>query len=115
MRTEMRARPSPAAVARGAAQPAATPVYLFGPAVDLGVIAGGLTFVLFPLCMIFASQLSVATFLVLLFFCNYPHYMATLHRVYRNRSQIERYKFFSIYVTGLLALTAVLGHLMAGV
>lgn len=111
----MSARSSSAVVARSAAQKDASPLYMFSPAVDLGVIAGGLTFILFPLSLLFASQLNVAAFLVLLFFCNYPHYMATLHRIYRNRSQIERYKFFSIYVTGLLALTALLGHLMAGV
>jgi tetratricopeptide (TPR) repeat protein len=95
------------------ARPAAQ-VFMFNPVVDLAVIAGGLTFVLFPISLLFASQLNIAAFLVLLFFCNYPHYMATLHRVYRDRSQIERYKFFSIYVTGLLVLTAALGHLMAG-
>jgi Flp pilus assembly protein TadD len=107
------ARSSSIATARPVASAPADRLYMFNPAVDLGVIAGGLTFVLFPLSLLFASQLSVAAFLVLLFFCNYPHYMATLHRIYRNRSQIERYKFFSIYVSGLLVLTAVLGHLMA--
>ena len=105
-----RATPSVAAVPVATDAPR---LFLFGPAVDLTVIAGGLTFILFPLCLVFASQLSVATFLVLLFFCNYPHYMATNYRIYRNRSQIERYKLFSIYITGLLVLTAVLGHLMA--
>jgi Flp pilus assembly protein TadD len=88
-------------------------VFLFGPAVDLMVIAGGLTFVLFPLCLALSSQLTVAAFLVLLLVCNYPHYMATNYRIYRNRSQIERYKLFSVYLTGLLVLTALLGHLMA--
>jgi len=106
-------RSTAVAGARHRAGAAADQLYMFNPAVDLGVIAGGLTFILFPLSLLLASQLNVATFLVLLFFCNYPHYMATLHRIYRNRSQIERYKFFSIYVTGLLALTAVLGHFMA--
>ena len=96
--------------------PAATApprLYLFNPGVDLSVIAGGLTFLLFPLCLAISSRLDVATFLVLLFFVNYPHYMATNYRIYRNRSQIERYKIFSIYITGLLVLTALIGHLMA--
>src|SRR5215831_12506402 len=103
------------AVARSSIRPVrdAPQVFMFNPAVDLAVIAGGLTFILFPVALLFASQLNVAAFMILLFFCNYPHYMATLHRIYRNRSQIERYKFFSIYVTGLLVLTAGLGHLMA--
>jgi Flp pilus assembly protein TadD len=90
-------------------------LYLFGPAVDLAVIAGGLTLVLFPLSLAIASRLNVIAFLVLLFFCNYPHYMATNYRIYRNRSQIERYKIFSIYITGLLGVTAILGHVMADV
>jgi tetratricopeptide (TPR) repeat protein len=111
----MRAQPSSVVVPRTASPAMTSTLYMFSPAVDLGVIAGGLTFILFPLSLLFASQLNVAGFLVLLFFCNYPHYMATLHRIYRTRAQIERYKVFSIYLTGLLVLTALLGHLMAAV
>jgi hypothetical protein len=38
--------------------------------------------------------------------------MATLYRVYKSRTQIERYRIFSIYFTGLMALTAVAAHLV---
>jgi tetratricopeptide (TPR) repeat protein len=110
----MQSRSSPGALGATPRGGAAN-LYLFNPAVDLGVIAGGLTFVLFPLSLVVAPRLNVVGFLVLLFFCNFPHYMATNYRIYRNRSQIERYKIFSIYITGLLGLTAILGHLMAGV
>jgi tetratricopeptide (TPR) repeat protein len=92
----------------------ASRIYLFSPAFDLGVIAGGLTFLLFPLALVISPKLNVVAFLVLLVFCNYPHYMATIYRVYGQRSQIERYKIFSLYITGLLLLTAILGHLAAG-
>ena len=91
-------------------------LYLFNPAVDLTVVAGGLTFLLFPLCLLVAhtsARLNTVGFLVLLFFCNFPHYMATNYRIYHSRSQIQRYKFFSIHVTGILALTALSASLLA--
>ena len=43
-------------------------LYLFNPGVDLSVIAGGLTFLLFPALHGHLRALDVATFLVLLFF-----------------------------------------------
>jgi tetratricopeptide (TPR) repeat protein len=98
---------------RAAAKPGQGGLYMFSPLVDLTMIAGGLTFLLFPLSLLISPNLNVVAFLVLLFFCNYPHYMATNYRVYRQRSQIERYKIFSIYITGLILLTAVIGHLAA--
>ena len=109
--------PSASPSIAGSRTPAASArqLYLFGPGIDLSVIAGGLTFILFPLALLFASRLSVSAFLLLLFVCNYPHYMATNYRIYRNRSQIERYKIFSIYITGLLVLTALIGHLLPAV
>ncbi|HJQ82892.1 MAG TPA: tetratricopeptide repeat protein, partial [Candidatus Binatia bacterium] len=91
---------------------ASAPVYLFGPGIDLGLIAGGLTFALFPLCFLIPSGWSVTAFLVLNVVCNYPHYMATNYRIYGSRSQIERYEVLSIHVTGLLLATALLAHVL---
>jgi tetratricopeptide (TPR) repeat protein len=85
---------------------------MFGRGFDLTVIAGGLTLFLFPLTLLAPNEWDRTTFLVLLLFCNYPHYMATLYRVYKSRSQIERYRIFSIYFTALMALTAVAAHLL---
>jgi tetratricopeptide (TPR) repeat protein len=47
-------------------------------------------------------------FLALLF--NYPHFMATIYRAYHTRESFERYKIFTLHVTLLVALTAVLLH-----
>jgi len=47
-------------------------------------------------------------FLAILF--NYPHFMATIYRAYRTREQFEKYKFFTLHVTLLLAITGVLLH-----
>jgi tetratricopeptide (TPR) repeat protein len=87
---------------------------MFGPGIDLTFIAGGLTFALLPLCLLTSGSLTEQSFLLLLFFCNYPHYMATNYRIYSSRSQIERYRLFAVHFTGLMLLAAVLGHVLRG-
>lgn len=47
-------------------------------------------------------------FLAIVF--NYPHFMATVYRAYRTREQFEKYKFFTLHLTLLLAITGVLLH-----
>jgi tetratricopeptide (TPR) repeat protein len=42
--------------------------------------------------------------------CNYPHYMATVHRAYARRDDRARYRLFTTYVTGLLVLIAAAVH-----
>ena len=44
---------------------------------------------------------------------NYPHFMATIYRAYRTREDFEKYKFFTLHLTLLLALTSVLLHASA--
>lgn len=41
---------------------------------------------------------------------NYPHFMATIYRAYHTREDFEKYKFFTLHVTLLLAATAVVMH-----
>jgi tetratricopeptide (TPR) repeat protein len=41
---------------------------------------------------------------------NYPHFMATIYRAYHTRENFEKYKFFTLHITLLLALTVVLMH-----
>ena len=43
-------------------------------------------------------------------FCNNPHYMATIYRAYRTRSDFAKYRFFTVYVTVLLVATVILLH-----
>jgi tetratricopeptide (TPR) repeat protein len=89
-------------------------LYLFGPGVDLALVAGGLTFALLPVCVAASVRMSHVAFLFLNFVANYPHYMATNYRIYRSRAQIERYKLFSIHLTALFVATAVVAHLLPG-
>jgi tetratricopeptide (TPR) repeat protein len=46
--------------------------------------------------------------LALLF--NYPHYMATIYRAYHRAHDFEKYRVFTVHITGLLLLTLVLSH-----
>jgi tetratricopeptide (TPR) repeat protein len=41
---------------------------------------------------------------------NYPHFMATIYRAYHTRADFERYKFFTLHVTLVMAATIALLH-----
>jgi tetratricopeptide (TPR) repeat protein len=82
--------------------------------VDLALVAGGISFLVLPLVFLVSPATGAFAFMALSLVANYPHYMATDYRVYGTRAQLHRYKFFAIYVTGLLLATAVLSHLFVG-
>lgn len=44
-------------------------------------------------------------------FCNFPHYFATIHRVYGTQDDFRKYRFFTVYITLLALATVVLAHL----
>jgi tetratricopeptide (TPR) repeat protein len=46
----------------------------------------------------------------LAFFFNYPHYMATLYRAYHRPDDFNRYRIFTVHITGLVLLTLLLSH-----
>jgi hypothetical protein len=46
---------------------------------------------------------------------NYPHYMATLYRAYHTQSEFARYRIFTLHLTVLLALVAVVSHLWSAI
>jgi tetratricopeptide (TPR) repeat protein len=52
---------------------------------------------------------SVAFYVLALFF-NYPHYMATIYRVYHREADFNRYRIFAVHITFLMLVTAVLSH-----
>ena len=54
-------------------------------------------------------QWSIA-FYVLALFLNYPHYMATLYRAYHRSEDFHKYRVFTVHVTLLLLITAVISH-----
>lgn len=52
----------------------------------------------------------VVVFYALALVFNYPHFMATIYRAYHTRENFEKYKFFTLHITLLLALTVILMH-----
>ncbi len=49
-------------------------------------------------------------FYVMAVIFNYPHFMATIYRAYHTRENFEKYKFVTLHVTLLVALTGVVMH-----
>lgn len=49
-------------------------------------------------------------FYALALFFNYPHYMATIYRAYHRAEDVEKYRIFTVHITGLVLLTLVLSH-----
>jgi len=89
-------------------------LWLKGPASDLLIGSGGWSLPLIAITLLLSQDnygtLSLA-FYFLALFCNNPHYMATLYRAYGHKNDLERYKFFSIYITAIIALSGVVAHL----
>ncbi len=56
------------------------------------------------------AQRWAIVFYALALVCNYPHYMATVHRAYARRDDRARYRLFTTYVTGLLLVIAAVVH-----
>jgi tetratricopeptide (TPR) repeat protein len=54
-------------------------------------------------------QWSIA-FYVLALFLNYPHYMATLYRAYHRSEDFHKYRVFTVHITLLVLITAVISH-----
>lgn len=52
---------------------------------------------------------AVAFYLLALAF-NYPHFMATVYRAYHTRTELAKYRVFTVHITALLALVAVASH-----
>lgn len=88
--------------------------WLFNPALDLlvGCGAWSLPFlgILFWLGTREAAIVAFA-FYFLGVFCNQPHYMATVYRAYRTPGDFHKYRFFTLYVTVFIGLTALVVHL----
>lgn len=101
----------------GSAAPSVAPrpaPWVFGPAVDLLVGCGAWSLPLLVLTY-YLSQRDAVTlsfaFYFLGVFCNQPHYMATVYRAYHTPTDFNQYRFFTIYVTIFILLTAIIVHL----
>ena len=91
--------------------------WLYRPWLDLLVGCGAWSAPLLAIAMWMAPSTShfwVVAFYALAIIFNYPHFMATVYRAYHTREDFEKYKFFTLHLTLLLALTGVLLHFSYG-
>jgi tetratricopeptide (TPR) repeat protein len=89
------------------------PQWFTHPAVDLLIGCGMWSLPLMALTTwlntAFAAGLALS-FYIISFFCNYPHYMATIYRAYGTRQDFNKYKFFTVYISVFMLLTAAVTH-----
>ena len=87
--------------------------WIYNPWVDLIVGCGAWTA---PLLLVSYWTITSNTrtwalaFYALALFFNYPHYMATIYRAYHREEDFNRYRIFTVHITFLVLLTAVLTH-----
>jgi tetratricopeptide (TPR) repeat protein len=102
---------SAAPVPNGAPQSSAP--WIYSPWLDLLVGCGAWSAPLLAVAMWMTPTHThgwAVAFYALAIIFNYPHFMATIYRAYHTRENFEKYKFFTLHITLLLALTAVLMH-----
>ncbi len=87
--------------------------WIYGPRLDLlvgcGAWSGPLLLLAYPFRGWTALAVSGAFYALALLF-NYPHYMATIYRAYHTREDFQKYRIFTIHLTGLLLVTLALTH-----
>jgi tetratricopeptide (TPR) repeat protein len=87
--------------------------WIYSPWLDLLVGCGAWSAPLLAVAMWMAPSHThawVVAFYALALVFNYPHFMATIYRAYHTRENFQKYKFFTLHITLLLALTAILMH-----
>ncbi len=88
-------------------------LWIQNPAIDLIVGCGAwsapLLLVSYFAISSHVAAWSVAFYFLALFF-NYPHYMATIYRAYHTSEDFQKYRIFTVHITGLVVLTALLSH-----
>lgn len=90
-----------------------SPGWVYGPSLDLIVGCGAWSIPLLLLTSALGRLNGSATavaFYALALIANYPHYMATIYRAYHTREDFNKYRVFTVHLTGLLLLTAVVAH-----
>jgi tetratricopeptide (TPR) repeat protein len=100
-------------VAVAGVRPESKGPWIYGPWLDLVVGCGAWSAPLLAIAMWTAPATShfwIVGFYLLAIVFNYPHFMATVYRAYHTRETFEKYKFFTLHLTLLLALTGVLLH-----
>ncbi len=89
-------------------------IWLKGPVTDLVIGCGAWSLPLIAIALYFTKThygVMALGFYFLALFCNNPHYMATLYRAYGLKRDLNRYKFFSIYITAIIVLSGIAAHI----
>src|SRR5579864_1914144 len=88
-------------------------LWIYNPWLDMIVGCGAWSAPLLLLAYVSLAantlQWSIVFYVLALFF-NYPHYMATMYRAYHREEDFNRYRIFTVHITFLVLLTAVLTH-----
>ncbi len=88
-------------------------LWIYNPALDLIVGCGAWSAPLLLLTYFVADSSTLAwsvAFYALALFFNFPHYMATIYRAYHTREDFEKYRIFTVHITGLIFVTLLLSH-----
>jgi Tfp pilus assembly protein PilF len=94
-------------------EPKAQRLWVDRPWVDLLVGCGGWSAPLLIVSYLLlddAARRWAGVFYGLALICNYPHYMATVHRAYARRDDRAQYRLFTHYATALLLMVAIAAH-----
>jgi len=87
-------------------------LWVYNPWLDLLVGCGAWSAPLL-LFAYFADTKAIAwsaAFYGLALFFNYPHYMATIYRAYHTSEDFQKYRIFTVHITGLILMTLVVSH-----
>jgi tetratricopeptide (TPR) repeat protein len=106
-----------AASQRTDARSQAASLWIYNPWLDLIVGCGAWSAPLLLLAYFSVASNTLrwsVVFYVLALFFNYPHYMATIYRAYHREEDFNRYRIFTVHITFLVLLTAVLTHFWPG-
>src|SRR6266849_7780682 len=106
----MGSRPPRAVVPAAIADPAP---WIYHPVLDLVVGCGAWSAPLMLLALRLGpayTRQSAVMFYGLALAFNYPHYMATIYRAYHTREDFLKYRIFTVHLTLLVALTAIVAH-----
>ena len=88
-------------------------LWIYSPWLDLIVGCGAWSAPLLLLSytsMASSTRVWAVVFYALALLFNYPHYMATIYRAYHRAEDFEKYRVFTVHITGLVLLTLVLSH-----
>jgi tetratricopeptide (TPR) repeat protein len=91
----------------------ATGSWFYGSAMDLLIGCAAWSAPLLLLGYLFSSNYPNATsiaFYGLALVFNYPHYMATIYRAYRTKTDFQKYRLFTLHLTLLIGLLLILSH-----